>query len=112
MDEDTIKEGEKFWLLAYVGPSGFVQQRVNWTEPKDIIDIWRDRPEAAHYAIVRKFLEGRPREVLNSRDGFVAVDILDIKSWFSDKVINKKQFTQRRFKNLDQAIMVCAMRSG
>jgi hypothetical protein len=98
----TIKDGEEFILLAYVGTNGFVQQRVNWQDLTDIVDIWRRHPEEARFAVVRR---------KSRRHGIIAVDMVNVGSWFSDGT-RSKQFNCRQFKNLDQAIMACAMQAG
>lgn len=99
----TIREGERFWLLAYVGANGFVQQRINWNHPRDIVDIWRSRPDDGRFAIVREYREGRDREVLSH--GVLGID-LSLMSWPMPEL---KTFQCQRFRNLDQAIMACAM---
>jgi hypothetical protein len=91
-----LQGSEKFWLLAYVGAHGFVKH-VRQITSAPIVNIWRDAPDNARFAIVRE----------PHFDDYIAVDFFAVvwRPGFG----GAKFSVNERFVDLDQAIMACAM---
>jgi hypothetical protein len=91
----VVKEGESYWPIYFVGPHGFTLD-ARFENKQDMMDIWRNAPGDAKYAIIQA----------DHRFNYIVVDMLNI-SWFST---GKRDFRHCwEFEDLDQAIMACAL---